>query len=113
MSDDATPPAAPAGGARSLDEIGVPKDLAEQAKMMLLLSGIISIWGPVLFGYVIKKEGQEDNAWYQAQVKSAWIIAIVALFCFPLSLFMGWKGFSAIGAGQDPHIPLASKGFEG
>jgi hypothetical protein len=105
---------------KTLEQLGVSKDLAENAKLMWIVSGIFTIWGPIVFGYIIKKEGQETNAWYQAQIKACWITAIIgfiggAICGLPwlLSLYMGWLGFSQIGAGKDPHVLLvAPKGFQ-
>ena len=53
-------------------------------------------------------------------IKPRWITAIIgfiggAICGLPwlLSLYMGWLGFSQIGAGKDPHVLLvAPKGFQ-
>ncbi|MDC1143170.1 hypothetical protein OAU50_08765 [Planctomycetota bacterium] len=116
MSDDAKPegtPPAPTEG-RSLADIGVPQELQDQAKLMYLVSMIFGFWGPIIFGYVLKKEGQAENAWYQAQVRNCWFVFVGGMLCWIPGLWLGFKGFSAIGNGQDPVLPFAApNGFEG
>ncbi|HRJ79466.1 hypothetical protein EDM80_02545 [bacterium] len=104
---------------KTLESLGVSKDIAENAKLMWIVSGIFSIWGPILFGYVIKKEGQDQSEWYKAQVKACWIIAIISFigyYCFfgwLFGIYLGWLGFSQIGAGKDPHVMIVAKdGFK-
>ncbi len=111
-------PAAPADQ-KSLEQIGVSKDLAENAKLMWILSGVFSIWGPIIFGYIVKKEGQETNAWYQDQIKKCWILAIISFvgsWCFVgwlFAIYLGFLGMKQIGEGKDPHVMIVSKGFQG
>jgi hypothetical protein len=108
-------PAAGGGEQKTLESIGVPQELADNAKIMWIVTALLSFWGPILFGYVIKKEGQGENAWYQSQVKLAWIAVIIGFFTCGLgNLVFGIMGFLAINNGKDPQLPLiAAKGFEG
>lgn len=106
---------------KTLESLGVSQELADNAKLMWIVSGIFTLWGPIIFGYILKKEGQDESEWYQAQVKACWITAIIgflgAYICgigWLLSAFMGWKGFSQIGEGKDPHVMIVAKdGFQG
>ncbi|MCA8911717.1 MAG: hypothetical protein KDB82_08425 [Planctomycetes bacterium] len=114
MADEGNAPAETGGEQKSLDDIGVPQELRDQAKLMYLVSMFLGFWGPILFGFVIKKEGQDENAWYQAQVRNCWFVFVGGCLCWLPGLWMGWQGFSAIGDNKDPHIPFASpNGFEG
>ena len=38
---------------KTLESLGVSKDLAVNAKLMWIVSGIATFWGPVLWGFVI------------------------------------------------------------
>ena len=103
---------------KTLEQLGVSKDLAENAKLMWIVSGIASIWGPILWGFVIKKEGQDTSEWYKAQIKACWIVAIISFvgsWCgigWLFGIYLGFLGFSQIGAGKDPNVMIvAPKGF--
>jgi hypothetical protein len=125
MTEENAPAASGGGGGaieqKSLESIGVSKELAENAKLMWIISGVLSIWGPVIFGYIVKKEGQAESAWYQDQVKKAWILAIISLvgswFCglgWFFAIYLGYLGMKQIGEGKDPHVMIVSKdGFQG
>ncbi len=109
---DAAPPAKPEG--KSLDSLGVSKELQDQAKLMLLLSGIISFWSPIIFGYVMKKPGQQESKWFQWQVRNAWFAAVGCYLCWIPGIYMAYLGFKQVGEGKDPIIPFASpEGFKG
>ncbi|MCA8919058.1 MAG: hypothetical protein KDB68_10455 [Planctomycetes bacterium] len=104
---------------QSLDAIGVSKELAENAKLMWILSGVLSFWGPVIFGYIVKKEGQQESAWYQDQIKKCWMVAIISFigsWCgigWLFGIYLGFLGMSQIGEGKDPNVMLvAPKGFQ-
>jgi hypothetical protein len=105
---------------KTLESLGVSNDLRDNAKLMWIVSGVASFWGPLIFGYVLKKEGQETNAWYQDQVKKCWMLAIASIIGMCLcylpwffTVYLGFLGFSQIGAGKDPHVMLISKdGFK-
>jgi hypothetical protein len=105
---------------KSLDEMGVPKELAEHAKLMWILSGVISILGPLIFGYLVKKEGQDQNPWFQDQVRKCWLVAIIAFIGYwcivgwVFAIILGYMGMDQIGRGKDPHVLIVSpKGFQG
>lgn len=110
MADAA--PAKPEG--KSLESLGVSKELAEQAKLMHICAAIFSFWSPIIFGYVLKKPGQQESKWYQWQVRNAWFVAIGAWLCWIPGLYLGWLGFKQIGEGKDPILPIAApEGFKG
>ncbi|MCC6465729.1 MAG: hypothetical protein IT463_10355 [Planctomycetes bacterium] len=104
---------------KMLAELNVSKDLQDNAKMMWILSGVLSFWGPIIFGYIVKKEGQAESAWYQDQVKKCWIVAIVSFvgsWCgigWLFGIYLGYLGMQQIGEGKDPHVMIVSKGFQG
>ena len=108
-----------AANQQSLDQLGVSKDLAENAKLMWILSGALSIWGPIIFGYIVKKEGQQESKWYQDQIKKCWILAIISFvgsWCFVgwlFAIYLGFLGMKACGEGKDPVVMLVSpKGYQ-
>ncbi len=109
---DAAPPAKPEG--KSLESLGVSKELQDQAKMMYLVSMFLGFWGPILFGFVIKKPGQDESAWYKWQIRNCWFVFIGGCLCWIPGLYLGWLGFKQIGEGKDPILPFAApEGFKG
>lgn len=120
MTEEGNAPAETGGEQKSLEAIGVSKDLQDNAKLMWILSGVLSIWGPIIFGYIVKKEGQDESAWYQDQVKKCWILAIISFvgsWCFLgwlFAIYLGFLGMQQIGEGKDPKVMIVSgNGFEG
>lgn len=118
MTENAAATPAPEGQ-KTLEQLGVSKDLADNAKLMWILSGVLSIWGPIIFGYLVKKEGQDQSAWYQDQIKKCWILAIVSLvgsFCLVgwlFAIYLGYIGMTQIGDGKDPHVMIvAGNGYQ-
>jgi uncharacterized membrane protein len=117
------PPAGPQGPGeqKTLDSLGISKELADNAKLMWLITAIASIFGPIIFGYLVKKEGQDDSAWYQDQIKKNWFLAIGGIILTTVTCGLGWivvliigiMAFMQIGEGKDPHVFIISpKGFQ-
>ena len=118
--ENAPAPAPDAGGEqKSLESLGVSSELADNAKLMWILSGVLTIWGPIIFGYIVKKEGQEESAWYKDQIGKCWKLAIISFigsWCgigWLFGIYLGYVGMNQIGAGKDPQVMLITKGFQG
>jgi uncharacterized membrane protein len=119
-SDQPVAPQGP-GEQKSLESLGISKDLADNAKLMWLITAIASIFGPIIFGYLVKKEGQDDSPWYQDQIKKNWFLAIGGIVLTTVTCGIGWivvliigiMAFMQIGEGKDPHVFIISpKGFQ-
>jgi hypothetical protein len=102
---------AQAGGA-TLDQLGVPQELRDRAKIMWILTIFLGIGAWIVCAFIWKVEGQEGNPWFQNQLKQnmwAGIFAIIA-WIFTLGgivqLIYGVLGFLAIGKGQDFQGPV-------
>jgi len=98
---------------RSLDELGVPQEYRDRAKMLWLITCLGALWGWVICNYVWKIEGQENNAWYQDQLKQALYVGLVgwlgAALCgigYCVSFVVGLMGFLAMGKNQDFLAPM-------
>lgn len=97
--------------AASLDQLGVPQELRDRAKMMWLLTLVLGIWGWIICAFVWKLPNQEQNQWFQFQLKQAmyagvfglvgWIVGLGAVITFVYGLL----GFLAIGKGEDYEAP--------
>jgi hypothetical protein len=102
-------PTAPA----SLDRLGVPLELRERARMLWLITAVGGAWGWAICNFVWKVPGQDENPWYQAQLRQALAVGLVGWVGYPLC-FLGWfahvglgvYGFKTIGAGQDYVAPV-------
>ena len=84
----------------TLDQIGVPQELRDRAKIMWILT---ALWGPFGWGvcnFVWKVPGQEDDAWFQRQLEQAMFVGIA-----------GWVGYAACGLGWLVHVGLGALGF--
>jgi hypothetical protein len=97
---------------QSLDQLGVPQELRDRAKIMWILTIFFGIGAWILCAFIWKVEGQEQNPWFQNQLKQnmwAGIFAFIA-WIFTLGgivqLVYGVLGFLAIGKGQDFQGPV-------
>ncbi len=96
----------------NLDQLGVPQELRDRAKMMWILFIFLGLWSWVLCAFLWKVDGQEQNQWFQFQLKQnlyASILSVIA-WAFGLGglvqLVYGFLGFSAIGKGEDFEGPV-------
>jgi hypothetical protein len=86
--------------ARTLEELAVPQELQDRAK---ILWGVTALWGVtgwVLCKFLWKLPGQEDSAWFQRQLKQAMFVGIA-----------GWVGYMLCGVGWLLHLGLGAMGF--
>ena len=84
----------------TLDQIGVPQELRDRAKILWIMT---ALWGP--FGWAVctfvwKVPGQEDNPWFMRQLEQAKYIGII-----------GWVGYVICGLGGLVHLGLGALGF--
>lgn len=101
---------------QSLDQLGVPQDLRERAKILWIITLFLGLWGWIICNYIWKIEGQENNAWFQFQLKQslyAGIAGWVAYACMGLGYCVhalyGVLGFLAINKGEDFEAPVIGK----
>lgn len=100
---------------QTLDQLGVPQELRDRAKLMWLLTIFFGIGAWILCAFLWKAEGQEQNPWFQNQLKQnmwAGIFSFIGLFFAGLGYLIqfvyGILGFLAIGKGQDFQGPVIS-----
>ena len=102
--------------AASLDQLGVPQELRDRIKLMWLLTALLGLTSWILFMFLVKVDGQENNQWFQYQAKQnlyagliwwlgSWLCGIGTLIGF----VFGIMGFLAIGKSQDFECPLVGK----
>lgn len=93
--------------AASLDQLGVPPEYRERVKIMWIGSIFLGIWMWVICAFVWKLDGQDQNQWFQYQLKQN---LLAGVFSFILWIFgLGWitqflyglMGFMAINKGED------------
>lgn len=105
-----------ASPAMTLDQLGVPNEIRERAKMLWIFTLVGGLWGWIICNFVWKVEGQDQNEWYQRQLKQAMVIGGIG---WVLSMFMGigwfvsavlsFLGFQAIGKGEDFIAPVVGE----
>lgn len=61
--------------AQSLQQLGVPQEIQDRAKIMWILTLLGGLWGWIICNFIWKVEGQDTNEWYQVQLKQAMIVA--------------------------------------
>ena len=97
--------------AASLDQLGVPQEYRDRVKIMWILFIFLGIWSWVLVAFLWKLEGQEQNQWFQFQLKQNLFAGIAAfiLWMFGLGgivqLIYGILGYLAINTGEDFEAP--------
>ena len=84
----------------TLDQIGVPQELRDRAKILWILTALWGAFGWAVCNFVWKVPGQEDNAWFQRQLKQAMFVGII-----------GWVGYAICGLGSLVHLGLGVLGF--
>jgi hypothetical protein len=96
----------------TLDQLGVPQEFRDRAKIMWILTLLGGLWGWVICNFIWKLPGQEQNQWYQFQLKQglyagaiSWAGYIIGIG--PLIHFVyGLLGFLAINKGEDFEAPV-------
>lgn len=93
----------------ALSQMGIPQEIQDRAKLMW----IISLFGPCgwIFGaFIGKVEGQDENEWFQWQLKQALFSGLFFFVCCLGGPLVTWifavMGFLAIGKGEDFSAPL-------
>ena len=106
MSDQAT-------SIVKLDDLGVPPKLQERARILWLLTALGSLWGWIICNFIWKEEGQDENEWFQAQLKQSLFVGLASAvgyaFCglgFFVHAGLGVLGFLTIGKGEDYEAPV-------
>jgi hypothetical protein len=99
--------------AESLDTLGVPPEYRERAKIMWLLTIFCGIGAWAICNFLWKIEGQENNQWFQYQLKQNLYVGIA---CFVgwwlcglgglIQLVYGVMGFLALNKGEDFESPV-------
>ena len=98
--------------AASLDQLGVPPELRDRVKIMWILTIFCGIGAWILCAFLWKAPGQDENKWFQFQLKQnmwAGIAAFVAWIFFLgglVQLVYGALGFMAINKGEDFEAPI-------
>ena len=98
--------------AASLDQLGVPQEYRDRVKLMWILTIFLGIWTWVIVAFVWKLDGQEQNQWFQFQLKqNMWVgLASVVLWVIGMGglvqLIWGVLGFLAINKGEDFEAPI-------
>ena len=91
----------------ALDQQGIPKELQDRAKLMWIIT-IFGLWGWVFGAFIGKVQGQDENPWFQWQLKqcllaglAAWVGWIACGLGPLLCLYLAVMGFLTIGKGED------------
>jgi len=99
--------------AKTLDELNVPQEYRDRAKMMWIITMVAGFWGWIICSYVWKIDGQENNEWYQFQLKQAlyvglasWVGYAIMGLGFFIHVIFGLLGMLAIGGGKDYEAPV-------
>ena len=96
----------------SLDQLGVPPEFRDRAKIMWIITLLGGLWGYIICAFVWKLPNQEQNQWYQFQLKQSLYIGILSWVLYvigfgPLVHFLfGLLGFLAINKGEDFEAPI-------
>jgi hypothetical protein len=98
--------------AASLDSLGVPQEFRDRVKIMWIITLLGGLWGWIICAFIWKLPGQEQNQWFQFQLKqNLWVGVISLLTCwlglgFLVQFIYGLLGFLAIGKGEDFEAPV-------
>jgi hypothetical protein len=97
----------------ALDQQGIPTELQQRAKLMWIISGLGGLWGWIFGSFIGKVEGQDENAWFQWQLKQNLFSGCITMFLFwacglgyIAGLYFGVMGFLTIGKGEDYSAPM-------
>ncbi len=85
---------------RTLEQIGVPRELRERARILWILVALWGAFGWIVCAFVWKVPGQEDDPWFRRQLEQAKFVGIV-----------GWLGYVLCGLGSLVHLALGGLGF--
>ncbi|MFH1467681.1 MAG: hypothetical protein ABIO70_25065 [Pseudomonadota bacterium] len=92
----------------ALSQMGIPQELQDRAKLMWIISAIFGLWGWVFGAFIGKVEGQDENEWFQWQLKQnlfsgliSWVGSGACGIGYVVGLYLGVMGFLAIGKGED------------
>ncbi len=104
----------------TLDQIGVPQELRDRAKILWILTVLGGPWGWVVCKFVWKLPGQEDDAWFQRQLKQSLFVGVIGFVGYALC-GLGWfihvglgaLGFMAINKGEDYSAPMIAGFVDG
>jgi hypothetical protein len=96
----------------SLDQLGVPPEFRERAKIMWIITLLGGLWGWIICAFVWKLPGQEQNQWFQFQLKQNLYLGVIMLVLSWTGI--GWfagmvialLGFMAINKGEDFEAPV-------
>ena len=97
----------------ALDQQGIPKELQDRAKLVWIITAIFGLFGWVFGNFIGKVEGQDENPWFQWQLKQAMVTGCVSWFLswacgigYIVAIAFGVMGFLAIGKGEDFSAPM-------
>jgi hypothetical protein len=96
--------------AASLDSLGVPQEFRDRVKILWIIVLVGGLWCGALWGWIIcafiwKLPGQEQNQWFQFQLKQSLWAGLLG-FIWPIGIIYGLLGFLAIGKGEDFEAPV-------
>lgn len=97
---------------QTLDQLGIPQEMRDRMKIIWIITAVTGLWGWVLGAYLWKVEGQEQNPWYQFQLKQNlyvgiiwWVLSWTGIGAL-VGFIFGLMGFLAIGKGNDFEAPI-------
>jgi hypothetical protein len=74
---------------------------------MWIITLLGGLWGWIICAFIWKLPGQEQNQWFQFQLKQSLLAGVISLFTVGLGqLIYGLLGFLAIGKGEDFEGPV-------
>ena len=98
--------------AASLDQLGVPQEFRDRAKIMWIITLLGGLWGWIICAFVWKLDGQEQNQWFQFQLKQNLYVGLIWwLLCWSgigwlIAAIFSLMGFLAINKGEDFEAPI-------
>ncbi len=96
----------------SLDQLGVPQEMRERAKIMWILTIFAGVGSWILINFIWKVPGQEQNQWFQFHLKQNLFVGLIVTFLgwtgigWLFAAYVGFMAFSAIGKGEDYEAPV-------
>jgi hypothetical protein len=97
----------------TLDQLGVPQEYRDRAKIMWILTAIWGLFGWIVCNFIWKIEGQDQNQWYQFQLKQnlfvgiiSWVGSAIFGLGWIVGFIFGLMGFLAINGGKDFEAPI-------
>lgn len=96
----------------SLDQLGVPPEFRERAKIMWIITLLAGLWGWIICAFIWKLPNQEQNQWFQFQLKQNLYIGIIMLVLswtgigWMAGMLIALLGFLAINKGEDFEAPV-------